>query len=160
KAAADRADGEERKPEIERRLAADHVGDRAISDLADAEGDEERHQRRLRRRDGGVEIRGDRRQRREIHIDRERSDSAEQAEDDRVLRESGEHDNSGLLKARAAGSLRPRLGLCAAKVTALCHSAAWRFFCSESFFRSARPCSNCLPTIFSQLTKTLINFPR
>ena len=38
------------EPEIERRLAADHVGHRPVDDLAEAEGDEEGHQRHLRRR--------------------------------------------------------------------------------------------------------------
>ena len=47
--AADAAEREEREAEIERRLAADHVGDRAVDDLAEAEGDEERRQAHLHR---------------------------------------------------------------------------------------------------------------
>src|SRR5690349_808020 len=46
------------------------------------------------------------------------------------------------------------------KMTALCHSAACSAGCSASFFKSARPCSNCLPTILSQFMNTLISFPR
>ena len=39
--AADRAEDKQRQPEIERRLAADHVGDRAVDELRQAEADEE-----------------------------------------------------------------------------------------------------------------------
>ncbi len=60
--AADAADGEHGEAEIERRLPADHVGDRPVGDLRHAEGDEEHHQRHLRGRGRGVEVGGDRRQ--------------------------------------------------------------------------------------------------
>ena len=77
--------------EIERRLAPDHVGHRAIDDLADAERDEERHQRHLRRRRRGVQVGRDGRQRRQVHVDRERPDRRQQAEHDRVARIVREH---------------------------------------------------------------------
>ncbi len=106
KAAADRAGGEQREPEIQRRLAADHVGDRAINDLADAEGDEEAHQRHLRRGDRGMQIRRDGGKRGEIHVDRERADRREQAEDEGILRKACVHFHS--MKLNAAGLIRPR----------------------------------------------------
>ena len=105
--AADRAEPEKRQPEIERRLAADHVGDRAVDDLADAESDEEDHQRHLRRRRRRTEVLGDRRQRRKIHVDREGADGGEKTEHNRALGEARKHGR-GLSEA-GSGAGRERL---------------------------------------------------
>lgn len=90
--ATDRAQREQHKPGIERRLAAIDVGQRAIDDLAQAEGDEEHRQRQLGRRGRGFQVRRDRRQRGQIHVDRKRSDGGQQAEHDRVAGKGGHAD--------------------------------------------------------------------
>ncbi len=74
---------EDRQPDIERRLAAELVAERAIGQLRDAEGGKEQAERRLHRLGAGAEVGGDMRQRRQIHVDRERPDGAEQADDQR-----------------------------------------------------------------------------
>ena len=92
--AADRAEHEQREAEIKRRLATDHVRNRTVSDLTDAEGDKESHQRHLRRARGSGETGRDRRQRRQVHVDCEGSDGGQQAEDNSVPDECRSHSCS------------------------------------------------------------------
>ena len=83
KRAAERADEEDREPDIERRLAPELVRQRPIDELRHAESGEERRQRELRRLRRGAEIGRHLRQRRQVHVDRERPDRAEQPDHQR-----------------------------------------------------------------------------
>ena len=109
-AAADAADREQREADIERRLAADHVGDRPEDDLAEAEGRGRTISRLICTAAVlGVQVRADRRQRRQVHVDGEGADGGQQAEHDRDAEKSGSHD------WHLSISVRPRahLGLAA-----------------------------------------------
>ena len=90
-AAPDRADREKADTDVKGRLATRDVRPRAIDDLERAERQEERRQRHLRRGRGRVQIARDGWKRRQIHVDGERTDSVQQAEDDRHPGERGEH---------------------------------------------------------------------
>ena len=106
---ADAADREQRQADIERRLAADHVGDRADDDLAETHRQEEDQQAHLHGGGAGAEILADRRQRRQIHVDGEGADGRQKAEHDRDAEEFGRHDmllsKSGF---RQTGGVQPR----------------------------------------------------
>ena len=91
KAAADPRKDEQRQAEIERRLAAEPVGQRPVDDLADGDREEEAHQAHLHGADIDLELAGDGRERRQIHVDREGPDGGKHAEDERVAQKGGLH---------------------------------------------------------------------
>ena len=101
----DAADHEQRKAAIERQLAADHVGDRPDDDLAETHRQEEDQQAHLHGGGAGVQIRADRRQSGQIHVDGERADGGQQAEHDRDAEEFGTHD-SGFFRILVAAARR------------------------------------------------------
>ena len=88
---ADAARRKQREADIERRLAADHVGDRADDDLPEAHRQEEHQQAHLHGGGAGAEALADRRQRRQIHVDGEGADGRQKAEDDCRAEEFGRH---------------------------------------------------------------------
>ena len=106
--AADAADHEQHEADIQRQLAPEHVGKRAVDELAGAERHEEDHEAHLHLTDAGAEIGADGRQGRQIHIDGEGSDRAEQAQHDREADERRVHDRR-LSNAKTASGVR-RLG--------------------------------------------------
>ena len=87
--AGERADKEDRDADVERRLAAQPVRERPVDELRDAEGSEKGGQRELRRLRRGAELGRDQRQRRQVHVDREGPERAEQADDERDAYHSG-----------------------------------------------------------------------
>jgi hypothetical protein len=86
------ANGKQHQADIERRLAAYHVGDRADDDLRQPHGQEEDKQAHLHGGGAGVEIGADRRQSGKIHVDGERADGRQKAEHDRYAEKLGCHD--------------------------------------------------------------------
>ena len=91
KAAADPRKDEQRQAEIERRLAAESVGQRPVDDLADGDREEEAHQAHLHGADIDLELAGDGRERRQVHVDGKGPDGGQHAEDERVAQKGGLH---------------------------------------------------------------------
>ena len=71
------------------RTPAETVARRAVEDLADTESDHERRQRELDVAGGAVQVDGNHRQRRQIHVDRQRGEGREQREQDEQGRREG-----------------------------------------------------------------------
>ena len=62
------------------RAAADGVGERADQQLAERQADQGAGEGELHRRGGGLQVVGDRRQRRQVHVDGERPERDEETE--------------------------------------------------------------------------------
>ncbi len=90
-AAADACQNEKAQPEIERRLAAEPIREWPIGDLADRNRQKEAHQAHLHGADIDLKLAGNGREGRQIHVDGERPDSGEHAEDQRVTQKDGLH---------------------------------------------------------------------
>ncbi len=97
--AAERGDGEQHQTGIERRLAAEAVGQRSEESLPRGEAEEERRQGALGRRSAGGEVVRQRGQRRQVHVDRERRERGQRRQQDDQL------------DAARAGGLRKRQGV-------------------------------------------------
>ena len=80
--AAERRQREQRQPGVQRRLAAEAVGQRPPDQLAAGHADEEAGQREFGAAGGRGQIPLQRRERGQIHVDRERADGGQRAEDD------------------------------------------------------------------------------
>ncbi len=91
KDAADGAKDEDRDADIQRRLTARLVGPGAVDQLREAEGHEERGHRRLHGGDGCVQVGGDGRHRGQVHVDGERADAGQKAEDNGRAEQTGLH---------------------------------------------------------------------
>ena len=72
-------------PGDQRAASAHGVGERADDELADAEADQHAGDRGLRRRLGGGQVGGEVRQGGQVHVDRQRSERGERAEDEHQL---------------------------------------------------------------------------
>ena len=88
-AAPDAPEDEQDQADIERRLAAESVGQGAVDDLADGHRSEEAGQAHLHGADIRPEVAGDRREGRKVHVDGEGSDGGQDAEHERVAQERG-----------------------------------------------------------------------
>ena len=82
---------EQPQAEIKRRLAAESVGQRPVDDLADGDREEEAHQAHLHGADIDLELAGDGRERRQVHVDGKGPDGGQHAEDERVAQKGGLH---------------------------------------------------------------------
>ena len=71
------------------RPATEAIAGRAIEDLADAEGDHEGRERELDVARGALQIDGDHRQRRQVHVDRQRRERRQQGKQDQQDRRQG-----------------------------------------------------------------------
>ena len=98
--ATDRSQRIDRQPGQQRRPPADPVGHRALRHLPDRQAGEVRRQRVLRRR-RVVKIGGDAREGRQIHIDRNRPDGDEEAEQQRQTAGKGGLRHRGCLASFA-----------------------------------------------------------
>ncbi len=81
--AAKRRADEDREPDIERRLASQSVGQRTVEGLTERDADEVAGQAHLHRGNGHAKLARDLRERRQIHVDGQRPDRGEGAQDHR-----------------------------------------------------------------------------
>jgi hypothetical protein len=91
KAASDAAEDKQAQAEIERRLAAESVGERPIDDLADGDRQEKAHQAHLHGAHIDLQFAGDGRERRQVHVDGEGSYGGEHPKDEGITQEGGLH---------------------------------------------------------------------
>ena len=100
---ADAARRKQRQAEIERRLAPDHVGDRADDDLAKTHRQEEHQQAHLHCGGAGAEALADRGQCGQVHVDGKRADGRQEAKDDGRAEEFRRH---GMLLSKSGSRQR------------------------------------------------------
>ena len=81
--ASDRRDHEQRQSEIQDRLAAEPIRQRPVESLADRDADEVRREARLDDARGRAELARDGRQRRQVHVDRQRANRRQRAKNQR-----------------------------------------------------------------------------
>ena len=80
------ASGVEDEAADERRPPADAVAEGSVDQLAQREAGEEGRQRRLEEAGGGVQVDRDRRQGRQVHVDRQRGDGGQDAQQEQQRR--------------------------------------------------------------------------
>jgi hypothetical protein len=94
--ADDRRDGVQRQAANQRRTAADAIAERPVGELAECKPGEERRQRRLEEAGRGAEVDGDGRQGRQVHVDRQRGDRRQDAQQEQQRRSArADVDGSG-----------------------------------------------------------------